>query len=158
MKKQLFPILVALAFAACANDDRDMDRPLISSEGVVASPNDCDSYACGDTIHFCYRMQDNAELGSYNIEVHSNHDHHTHSTSAAECQQHQTSATSNPWVFNRDFKIADGLRDYTARVDIAIPADVDPGDYHFMIRLTDKAGWQEIRSVAISIEQDSINP
>ena len=28
----------------------------------------------------------------------------------------------------------------------------DDRDYHFMIRLTDRAGWQELRSVAIEVE------
>jgi hypothetical protein len=29
---------------------------------------------------------------------------------------------------------------------------VAEGDYHFMIRLTDKAGWQQLKALAIIIE------
>ena len=156
MRRAIFLAAVAaLAFAACNGEDCDMDKPAITTEGITASPSECDSYERGDTIRFCYRMTDNMELGNFNIEVHGNHDHHTHSTSDIECEhegEEEHHNTENPWVFNQDYQIPDGLRDYTAHVDIAIPTDVDPGDYHFMIRLTDKAGWQEIRSVAIELE------
>ena len=57
----------------------------------------------------------------------------------------------NPWVFNQDFNIPDGQKSFSAREDIKIPTNIDTGDYHFMIRLTDKAGWQQIKSVAIKI-------
>jgi len=30
--------------------------------------------------------------------------------------------------------------------------DIDPGEYHFMIRVTDASGWQQLRSVAIHIQ------
>ena len=56
-----------------------------------------------------------------------------------------------PWVYNRDYTIPAAQRQYDARVDIPIPADIDPGDYHFMVRLTDRAGWQQLKAVAIKI-------
>ena len=34
-----------------------------------------------------------------------------------------------------------------------IPADAALGDYHFMIRLTDRAGWQQLHAVAIKITE-----
>jgi hypothetical protein len=34
---------------------------------------------------------------------------------------------------------------------IAIPADIDEGDYHFMVRLTDKSGWQQIAAKSVKI-------
>ena len=46
------------------------------------------------------------------------------------------------------------MKSYKASVDIPIPEDAAHGDYHFMIRLTDKAGWQQIKSVAIIIEEE----
>ena len=57
----------------------------------------------------------------------------------------------SPWVYNRDYTIPADQRQYDARVDIPIPADIDPGDYHFMVRLTDRAGWQQLKAVAIKI-------
>ena len=88
-------------------------------------------------------------MGNFNLEVHSNHDHHTHSTSATECPLDEHSTPEHPWVYNQDYAIPAGLRDYVATADIPIPPDITPGDYHFMIRLTDRGGWQELRSVAI---------
>jgi hypothetical protein len=58
-----------------------------------------------------------------------------------------------PWVFNKDYQIPAVQKNYTARFDIQIPADIDEGDYHFMVRLTDRAGWQELKGIAIKIEK-----
>nr|WP_244939634.1 DUF4625 domain-containing protein [Arcticibacter tournemirensis] len=33
-----------------------------------------------------------------------------------------------------------------------MPADADPGDYHFMIKLTDKEGWQTIKGLSIKLQ------
>ena len=41
---------------------------------------------------------------------------------------------------------------YKATIDIPIPEDIDEGDYHFMIRLTDRAGWQQLKSVSIKVK------
>ena len=46
----------------------------------------------------------------------------------------------------------EGQRSHTARLDIPVPANIKPGDYHFMIRLTDRVGWQQLKAVAIKIE------
>lgn len=36
--------------------------------------------------------------------------------------------------------------------DYVFKDDTDPGDYHFMIRLTDRAGWQQLKAMAIKVE------
>lgn len=128
-----------------------MTYPEISEQGITANPIDCQVYHRGETIPFCYVFTDNDELGKYNIEVHHNFDHHTHSTSATTCCMDDVKEAQNPWVFNQDFNIPDGQKSFSAREDIKIPTNIDTGDYHFMIRLTDKAGWQQIKSVAIKI-------
>lgn len=128
-----------------------MTYPKISEQGITANPIDCQVYHRGETIPFSYVFTDNDELGKYNIEVHHNFDHHTHSTSATTCSMDAIKEAQNPWVFNQDFNIPDGQKSFSAREDIKIPTNIDTGDYHFMIRLTDKAGWQQIKSVAIKI-------
>lgn len=137
--------------AGCQPDDRDMEQPSIVESDMATCPVDCEQFHPGDTIRFCYRFTDNVELGNYNIEVHNNFDHHTHSTSAVECDLEADKEPVNPWLYNHDFHIPASSRDYTAHLDIPIPADADPGDYHFMVRLTDAAGWQQLRSVAIKL-------
>ena len=125
--------------------------PEIAADGEQTCPVDCQQFKRGSVIPFHYLLSDNVELGSYNIEVHNNFDHHTHSTSAAECEIDAEKAPVNPWVYNSDFDIPQGQQSYTATINIDIPADIDPGDYHFMVRLTDQAGWQQLRSMAIKI-------
>lgn len=156
MKKSNILILSLLCalFCACSSSDddtKDMTYPVISDKGITANPIDCQVYHRGESIPFLYVFTDDTELGTYNIEVHNNFDHHTHSGSAVECEKEAKKDPVNPWVFNQDYTIPAGLCTYTARVDIPIPADVDTGDYHFMVRLTDRAGWQQLHAMAIKI-------
>ena len=76
----------------------------------------------------------------------------THGTSSVECPMEEEKSAVNAWVFNQDYEIPSGLRTYDARIEIPIPDDVDPGDYHFMIRLTDHVGWQQLRAMAVKIQ------
>lgn len=155
-----------LSITNCSkDDDKDMTQPVISAEGITANPINCQQYHIGDVIPFHYIMTDNEELGAYNIEIHNNFDHHSHSTEAddhdhdhdmGECDddehEHEHEHSEGKiWAYSKDFTIPAGLRSYDARHDIQIPNDIAPGDYHFMIRLTDRAGWQQLHAVAIKI-------
>lgn len=157
MKKTLVSLSLLCALCACSssddNDERDMTQPVISEQGIVAAPLECDVYSPGDVIPFNYVFTDNVELGNYNIEIHNNFDHHTHSGSAVTCElEPKKEAGAKAWVFNQDYAIPVDQRTFTARVDIPIPADVETGDYHFMIRLTDRAGWQQLKAVAVKVK------
>ena len=157
MKRNIiYSIMLLCALCACSSDDdeqKDMQQPVISDQGITANPIDCQQYHRGDMIPFHYVMTDNEELGNFNIEIHNNFDHHTHSTTSVECPIDAQKQPQNPWVYNSDHTIPAGQRQYDARVDIKIPADIDPGDYHFMVRLTDRAGWQQLHAVAIKITE-----
>lgn len=157
MKKIIPTLLFLCTLCACSSSDddesKDMTYPEISVEGVVANPVNCEIYHRGDVIPFEYLFTDNQELGSYNIEIHQNFEHHTHSTAAEECPMDEVKEPVKPWVYNQDFSIPAGLRTFKARHDILIPADIDTGDYHFMIRLTDYAGWQQLHAVTIKIAE-----
>ena len=154
MKKLILSSLIMATLCGCSSSDdekKDMTYPLISDEGITAFPTDCQVYNRGEVIPFNYILSDDTELGAYNIEIHHNFDHHTHSTSAVECERDENKKPVKPWIYNRDFTIPEGTQTYNARIDIDIPTDIDPGDYHFMLRLTDRAGWQQLHSVAIKI-------
>ena len=150
-------------FVSCNKEDKDESQPIITNMGITANPVNCQVYHLGDTIPFCYQFEDDVELGSFNIEIHSNSDHHSHSTESddhdhdgGECtheDEHEHAAGHQPWVFNQDYEIPAGQRSYLARVNIPVPKDIAEGDYHFMIRLTDQAGWQQLKAVAIIIEE-----
>ena len=148
-KHLLIPLLCALS--ACSSAETDTSVPEILSVGDNTAPLNCQEYPRGGTLFFDYLFQDDTELGSYNIEIHNNFDHHTHSTEAGECRQDPVKKPENPWIFNKDYPIPAGLQRYEARLQIPVPADADPGEYHFMIRVTDAAGWQQLRSVGIRL-------
>ena len=161
MKKYIYMSLmmalacvVTLSVSSCSStddDEKDMQQPVITDQGITANPIDCQVYQRGETIPFHYVFTDDRELGNFNIEIHNDFEHHTHSGSAVECESDDKKDPVNPWVYNRDFTIPAAQRSYDARIDIPIPADIDPGEYHFMVRLTDKEGWQQLKAVAIRI-------
>ena len=157
MKKTYLSLILLCALSACSSSDdnekKDMTYPEISDNGIVAVPTDCEVFKRGEVIPLNYVFTDDTELGSYNIEIHNNFDHHTHSTSSVECPMDAQKQPVKPWVYNQDFTIPAGQRSFTARHDISIPADIDTGDYHFMIRLTDSVGWQQLHAVAIKVTE-----
>ncbi len=157
MKKNILSLSLLCALCACSssddNDSLDMSQPVISEQGITANPVECQLYHPGDVIPFHYVFTDDVELGNFNIEIHNNFDHHTHSGSAIECElETRKEAGVKAWVFNQDYTIPAGQHTYNARVDIQIPADAEVGDYHFMIRLTDRAGWQQLKAVSIKVK------
>lgn len=161
MRKILFSltaIAALLTMVACtSNDDivKDNELPVITDAGITANPVDCQVYSRGDVIPFRYRFTDNEELGNYNIEIHNNFDHHTHGTQKDNCKldpKKDSKDYKKPWVYNQDFTIPRGDKAYDAKQDIQIPADIDTGDYHFVIRVTDQAGNQQLRSMPIKIK------
>ncbi len=156
MKQNILSLILLCALSACSSSDdedaKDMTYPEITDNGITANPIDCQVYHRGEVIPFNYVFSDDTELGAYNIEIHHNFDHHTHNTSSIECPMEVEKKPINAWVFNQDYPIPSGLHTYTSRVDISIPKEIDTGDYHFMIRLTDRAGWQQLRALAIKIK------
>lgn len=147
----------AASVMSCSDDNdegisNDQEKPKIE-DGSLPNPIDCQRYKRGDVILVRYTFADNVELGNYNIEVHNNFDHHSHSTSAGDCPLDDKKSPVKPWVYNQDQAIPDGQKIYETDVRIAIPEDIDTGDYHFMIRVTDKAGWQELKAISIKITE-----
>lgn len=144
---------------ACSNDDdetKDSEPPKIvenNSSENPSNPTDCQVYHRGDTIYFNYEFTDNQELGNFALNIHHNFDHHNHPNMLVTCP---LDATKEPnehvWIFNRTYQIPQGLKDYNAKENIPIPKDIQAGDYHFMIILTDKTGWQAPqRGISIKI-------
>lgn len=151
----LYYSLLCLLLAACDKDedDKDLQKPVIET-GNDAMPLNCQAYLKGEEIPFRYTFTDNLGLGSYNIEIHHNFDHHTHSTDAGDCPLDDKKSPVKPWVYNQDFPIPENSLRFDAHVNIPVPSDIDPGDYHFMIRVTDRSGWQELKAVSIKISEN----
>ncbi len=162
MKKNLLSLILLCAFCACSSSDDssaedapDMTPPEITATGITAVPIECMNFKRGEVIPFNYVFTDNKELGNYSIDIHNNFDHHTHSGSATECplDEKKSEEGKTVWTYTQDSTIPSKQTRYVARVDIPIPANVEPGDYHFSIRLTDAAGWQTIKAIAIKITE-----
>jgi hypothetical protein len=145
----LFP---ALFLEGCDGGD-DMQKPVIEMNGDEYFPQNCVVLKLGDRFTFRAKFSDNVELGNYNIEIHNNFDRHSHSTGSEECETDAKKEPVNAWVFNQDYAIPAGLKEFTANNEIVVPADVDTGDYHFMVRLTDKSGWQQLAAVSVKISK-----
>ncbi len=139
-----------VSFQACETD-KDDQSPSISISLADAFPENCDTIYLGHAFNFKAEFNDNVELGSYSLDIHNNFDHHTHSTDPSDCVLDPVKTPQNPWVFIQQFYIPDGTTTFLANDLIEVPDDIDPGDYHFYIRLTDKSGWQTIKGISIKI-------
>ena len=154
-KKILIFNILVLALFSCENSgDKDMQKPVIE----VSFPQSCVELQCGESFTFRAQFFDNAELGSYNIEIHHNFDHHSHSTDNVECELDEKKTPVKAWIFNCDYDIPAGQKAFEANSEIAVPADIDAGDYHFMVRLTDRSGWQQLAAVSVKITESGSLP
>ncbi len=154
--KNLKLLLGIFAFAfisSCSSDNAEIDTeyPVIDISATDAFPIQCSTIERGKTFTFKATFNDNVELGSYSLDIHHNFDHHTHSTEVTTCETDAVKTPVKPMLFISNYTIPNGMKSYEATAQISIPADVDPGDYHFMIRLTDKEGWQTLKGLSIKI-------
>jgi len=152
MKRIGFFLLAAtLLSTSCDDLIKDEEAPVIDMSAVDAFPVNCAEVKRGESFTFRAVFTDNQELGSYSITLHHNFDHHTHSTSATECEMDPIKKAVNPFLKVSEYSIAPGSTRSVATVEIQLPPDIDTGDYHFMVRLTDQAGWQSFKGISIKI-------
>ena len=151
--KLLLGILAVAFISSCSSDNAEIDTeyPVIEITAADAFPIQCSTIERGKTFTFKASFNDNVALGSYSLDIHHNFDHHTHSTEVESCEMEAVKKPVKPMLFINNYTIPDGVKNYEATAQISIPADVDPGDYHFMIRLTDKEGWQTLKGLSIKI-------
>jgi len=152
MKKiHLILLITSILLFACDDTQKDDVLPVIDMSVDTAFPKNCVTVYRGESFTFNALFTDNVELGSYSIEMHNNFDHHTHSTSSTECEMEAVKKPVNPLLFIDEYDIPQGKTSYSASIEIEIPDDVDTGDYHFMVRLTDKSGWQTFMGITMKI-------
>jgi len=137
-------------------DETDTEKPLIDLNVQRAFPVNCDTLYFGEVFKFIVLLTDNMELGSYSLDIHHNFDHHSHSTEVTQCQMDPVKAPVNPFTFIQDYGIPAGLKEHVTDLSLLIPAGninglFDEGDYHFFIRLTDKAGWSTQKGLSIKM-------
>lgn len=149
MKKIKFLVPILFFVISCSNEEIDDIPPTIDiSEGF---PQNCDTVYVGETFTFIGVFSDNKELGSYSIDIHHNFDHHSHSTEYGECSFDEDKDAVNPFIFIQAYDIQSGNTEFSAEQEISVPQDVDAGDYHISLRLTDKDGWSDLTGLSIKI-------
>ena len=156
MKKQLMGMALILiaGISACKKDNKeaiDTEYPVINVEGTTAFPKQCSTIKRGEKFIFKAQVTDNTQLGSVSVDIHHNFDHHTHSTEVESCGMDPIKTPVKPFLFIQSYSVPAGLKSYEVQQEITVPSDIDAGDYHFMIRLTDKEGWQTIKGLSIKI-------
>jgi len=154
IKRIISTIAIASALLSCSKDSEttDTEYPVIAVSDADTYPVQCGTLVRGETFEFRARFSDNVALGSFSLDVHHNFDHHTHSTEVEDCDLDPVKTPENPFLYIDSFDIPDAPQTYDARVEITVPAEVDPGDYHFMIRVTDREGWQTMKGLSIKIQ------
>lgn len=156
MKKQLlyFCLTISVLAGACKKDnvqEIDTEYPVVDINTASSFPVQCSHVNRGEKFTFRARLNDNTVLGSVSLDIHHNFDHHAHSTEVESCGLDPVKTPLKPFLLIQSYPIPENLKTYDMQQEINVPADIDPGDYHFMIRLTDKAGWQTIKRLSIKI-------
>ncbi|WP_166923197.1 DUF4625 domain-containing protein [Flavobacterium poyangense] len=146
-------LIVVSALTSCSSDNNEIDTeyPVIDISASNAFPLQCSEVTRGQKFTFRAKFTDNVTLGSYSLDIHHNFDHHSHSTEVSNCSPDPIKKPVNPLLYINTTPIPEGQKNFEATKEISIPADIDPGDYHFLIRLTDKEGWQTIKGLSIKI-------
>ncbi len=130
----------AVAFASCSKDEddpadeKDTTKPQIN----LTSPANETEFMPGDAIAFGAVFSDDKELGSYKIDIHPGEGH-----------DHKSTSDNGAWSYQKSWSLPEGSTNETvSHSEIVIPEEVDgvptmPGDYHFLVYCTDKAGNEE---------------
>jgi hypothetical protein len=149
----IFVLALSLTLVQCQKAETiDEVLPVIEISSVATFPHNCDTVYRGESFQLVANFSDNVELGSYSVDIHHNFDHHTHSTAGEACSMDPIKTPVNPFLLIKSFYIPSGSKAFQSNQSIQIPNDIDTGDYHLMIRLTDKEGWQAIEGLSIKIE------
>lgn len=151
---KLLPVFaIIFLLSGCDKDEPviDTEYPVIDVNADGTFPVQCSVLKRGGKFTFQATFTDNIQLGSYSLDIHHNFDHHTHSTEVNDCNSDPVKKPVKPFLFIKNYDIPENQKMHVANQQIDVPADIDPGDYHFMIRLTDKEGWQTIRGISIKI-------
>lgn len=148
----LFLAFAGLAAACTSNDDSSIDEEYPTINLKETTPQACSVLQRGKAFTAKIMVDDNQELGSISLDMHNNFDHHNHSTEVEECELEAKKEPKDPFTYINSIPIPEGNNHYVLEQEISIPEGVDPGDYHFMIRVTDAAGWQTMKGISVKIK------
>jgi hypothetical protein len=140
--------LLVLTLGACESEkENDTEKPEI----VFQAPMNCDTIRLGEPFSVRALLSDNLELGSYNIDLHNNFDHHGHTTEEEKCDLDAVKSPVNPFIYQNSFTIDPGLKEFETNISITIPEGFDTGDYHMTITVIDITGWSSFKIIGIKV-------
>ncbi|MBR4266009.1 MAG: DUF4625 domain-containing protein [Bacteroidales bacterium] len=178
--KKLYIIIITLSmltFAACSKDDEnepDTEKPVIDLTMEGTTPQNGTVLHFGEEFTVKFRLTDNQELGSYSLNIHNNFDGHSHSTEEGEEEEHHHDEEEHhhhhdgdeegdAFYMSEDYEIPAGKKEYIVNQTILLPETCEDGDeyaegnYHFMISVTDQAGFSSFKAFEIKIEHHEHN-
>lgn len=148
----LLPLLfVAISCSSNSSADVDEEKPTITINYDGGFPQPCIELNRGETYEFKAKVSDNVALASYSLDIHHNFDHHTHDDQGAQCNLAPVKEAVNPMTYMENFSIENGPISYEINIPVTIPDDIDTGDYHTLLSVTDQTGWQSRTSIDIKI-------
>ncbi|WP_196895937.1 DUF4625 domain-containing protein [Aureivirga marina] len=150
----IFFVLI-IFLTACSKDEDNVDKtnPTIDFNFNSSFPKPCSKIKRGTSLNFHAKFSDNDILGSYAIDIHHNFDHHTHDNYEVQCDMDPIKIPVKPFIYMQNFTIEGNVKELEPTIEISIPDDIDIGDYHFEVRLTDKTGWQSRHAIDFKIEE-----
>jgi len=151
MKKLKFisALAMIIALASCSSCSSDDNKTVVDTEkptlNIVAPTNEKVVHS-GDDIHVEVDFYDNVELASWKIDIHwagDGHDHQHKSVNVSEDDHVK-------WSYEKTGTLS-GKNDHIHVHTDKIPANVEPGEYHFGVYVIDKAGNQQVQWIDINI-------
>lgn len=160
--KKLALIIASATFccimtSSCNDNETDTEKPVIDLTIQDAFPLNGDTLYFGESFTLKMRFSDNQELGTYNVDLHNNFDHHSHSTEVDEVILNPVKTPINPFTLIQDNTLPSGSTIFETSLEIELPdsnsdgVKYDDGDYHFMVSLTDHEGWSVNKGLSIKI-------
>ena len=158
-------------FISCNDNEEkiDTDSPTIDMSTDAIFSIKCPIAYLGEELTVTPIFRDNIELGNYTISIHHNFDHHSHSTETGEHDDHdddedcdsgtpkteeeirQLQEQGRLFTYTKTYSIPAEQKEYRAEQRIIIPNTIEPGNYHFTVRVTDHAGWQSFKTYSLKI-------
>jgi len=150
MNKFIISTLFAgiLLLGACSEDKEEFDTeaPTIS----VEYPAPCAIEKFGDMIRLKANLSDNEGLGSYKLNIHHNFDHHTHGNHQEVCEMDEIKTATNPFLKDWSANLPNE-KSMVLDTSFQLPADMQGGDYHALLYVTDINGNQSWTGISIKI-------
>lgn len=148
----LLPLFfVAISCSSNSSADVDEEKPTITVNYDGGFPQPCVELVRGETYEFKAKVTDNVALASYSLDIHHNFDHHTHDDQGAQCEFDPVKEAVAPLTYMENFTIEGGPTSYEIIIPVIIPEDIDTGNYHTLLSVTDQTGWQSRTAVDIKI-------